>query len=197
MNAGQISILCWVIFVVGMLAMLPAGVGGIVGIVAEQAVTWTAFVYAMYLSMVVIRGGDKRLMKRGMPGTAKVLSAKQTNTVVQAGEFEWEAPYVWKYGLEVTLPDRDSYRTTLYICAHLSEGETIPVRASKLNPKRVTIDREAYDAQYRARTPRAEASEFGSGIFVADELAKLAALRDSGVLTGAEFSAQKAKLLGE
>ena len=31
---------------------------------------------------------------------------------------------------------------------------------------------------------------------VADELAKLAALRDSGVLTEAEFAAQKARLLG-
>jgi hypothetical protein len=32
---------------------------------------------------------------------------------------------------------------------------------------------------------------------VADELAKLAALRDSGVLTGDEFEAQKAKLLAD
>ena len=31
---------------------------------------------------------------------------------------------------------------------------------------------------------------------VADELAKLAALRDAGVLTASEFAAQKAKLLG-
>jgi hypothetical protein len=30
---------------------------------------------------------------------------------------------------------------------------------------------------------------------VADELAKLAALRDRGILTDAEFAAQKAKLL--
>jgi len=34
------------------------------------------------------------------------------------------------------------------------------------------------------------------GASVADELAKLARLRDSGVLTDAEFAAQKAKLLG-
>ena len=31
---------------------------------------------------------------------------------------------------------------------------------------------------------------------IADELTKLASLRDSGVLTDAEFAAQKAKLLG-
>ena len=32
--------------------------------------------------------------------------------------------------------------------------------------------------------------------WAADELAKLASLRDSGALTGDEFAAQKAKLLG-
>ena len=35
-----------------------------------------------------------------------------------------------------------------------------------------------------------------SGASSADELSKLAGLRDSGVLTDAEFAAQKAKLLG-
>jgi len=35
-----------------------------------------------------------------------------------------------------------------------------------------------------------------AAISVADELAKLAQLRDSGVLTEAEFATQKAKLLG-
>jgi hypothetical protein len=36
----------------------------------------------------------------------------------------------------------------------------------------------------------------GSSVSVADELLKLAALRDAGVLTAEEFAAQKAKLLG-
>jgi putative oligomerization/nucleic acid binding protein/phospholipase D-like protein len=36
----------------------------------------------------------------------------------------------------------------------------------------------------------------GSGLSTADELHKLAALRDNGVLTDEEFAAQKAKLLG-
>jgi hypothetical protein len=40
------------------------------------------------------------------------------------------------------------------------------------------------------------ASVEAPSISVADELLKLASLRDSGVLTGEEFEAQKAKLLG-
>ena len=222
MNAWQMSIWCWVIFVLGMILMLPALIGGVPGLVAEQVVTWAAFGYGMYLSMVVIRGGDKRLAKNGVPGTAIVLSAEQTNTVVQEGEFAWEAPYVWKYGLEVTVPGWAPYKTMLYICASLSEGETIPVRVARFNRKRVTIDPVAYEQQYNKRVRQApSASSAGAsddlgGVLanietlttrlrdakataaepdVADELAKLAALRDKGILTDTEFAAQKAKLL--
>jgi len=220
MNAWQMSIWCWVIFVAGMILMLPALIGGVPGLVAEQVVTWVAFGYGMYLSMAVIRGGDKRLARNGVPGTAVVLSADQTNTVVQAGEFDWEAPYVWKYGLEVTVPGWAPYKTMLYICASLTAGETIPVRVARFNHKRVTIDRDAYNKQYGERTARdrrpaepsddyAAAMETAARLMtqsrgavaapaepdVADELAKLAALRDKGILTDAEFAAQKAKLL--
>jgi hypothetical protein len=222
MNAWQMSIWCWIIFVAGMILMLPALLGGVLGLVAEQVVTWAAFGYGMYLSMVVIRGGDKRLARNGVPGTAVVLSAEQTNTIVQEGEFDWEAPYVWKYGLEVTVPGWQPYKTMLYICASLSEGETIPVRVARFNRKRVTIDRDAYNKQYSERTPTArsgrstdpsddvdatlaniqalttrlrDAKATAAEPDVADELAKLAALRDKGILTDAEFAAQKAKLL--
>ena len=221
MNAWRISIWCWVIFVVGMIGMLPAMAAGAPGLVAEQVVTWAAFAYAMYISMVVVRGGDRRLVKRGLPGTAKVLSAHQTNTVVQEGEFAWEAPYVWKYGLEVTVPGWPPYKTMLYICASLSEGETVPVRVARFNRKRVTIDPVAYNQQYGERVRQSpSASSRGSDDLgevlartqvltaqlssakataaepdVADELTKLARLRDQGILTDAEFATQKAKLL--
>jgi hypothetical protein len=51
----------------------------------------------------------------------------------------------------------------------------------------------ALDARRGRRADAAEPAAPGS---LADELAKLAALRDSGVLTEAEFAAQKARLLG-
>jgi hypothetical protein len=214
MNAWQMSIWCWIIFVAGMILMMPALIFGAPGIIVEQGLTWIAFGYGMYLSMVVIRGGDKRLARNGIPGTALVLSADQTNTIVQAGEFDWEAPYVWKYGLEVTVPGWPTYKTMLYICASFSAGETIPVRVARFNHKRVTIDREAYNRDYNGRATE-RGDDFGTlqanaerlaAMFrrssaaptapdVADELTKLAALRDRGILTDAEFADQKAKLL--
>lgn len=213
MSAWRMSIWCWVVFVVGMVGMVPAMFAGVPVLVVEQAVTWAAFGYGMYLTMVVIRGGDRRLAARGVQGTARVLSATRTNTIVQQGEFAWNAPYVWKYDLEVTVPGREPYPTLLAICAQLPEGATIPVRVSRLNGKRVTIDHELYDQQHAAAwsgsseslgevvaalsrfttvtTPSAAATPL-----VADELAKLAALKDQGLITEAEFAAQKAKLLG-
>jgi hypothetical protein len=173
--------------------------------------------------MAVIRGGDKRLARNGVPGTALVLSAQETNTVVQEGEFAWNAPYVWKYGLEVTVPGWQPYKTMLYICATLTAGETIPVRAARFNRKRVTIDPVVYNQQYGQRVRQSpSASSRGSddidatlaniqaltarmsgtqataaGPDVADELTKLATLRDRGILTDAEFATQKAKLLAK
>jgi hypothetical protein len=209
MNAWQMSIWCWIIFVAGMVLMLPALIFGPLGLVVEQGLTWAAFIYGMYLTMFVIRGGDKRLARNGIPGTAVVLSAKETNTVVQAGEFDWQAPFVWKYGLTVTVPGWTPYNTMLYICAHLTVGETVPVRVAKFNHKRVTIDRDAFNANYGARKFSAgsyRSADTGDDFSadapaaqpsVADELTKLAALRDRGILTDAEFTAQKAKLLDE
>jgi hypothetical protein len=63
----------------------------------------------------------------------------------------------------------------------------------------VTIDPVAYEQQYNKRVRQApSASSAGATAAepdVADELAKLATLRDRGILTDAEFAAQKAKLL--
>jgi hypothetical protein len=46
-----------------------------------------------------------------------------------------------------------------------------------------------------AQSPQPVPTSGGSGQSVADELRKLAELRDAGVLTNAEFAAQKARLL--
>jgi len=53
---------------------------------------WGPYAYAVYLSLSVMRNGDRRLPERGIPGTAEVLSAKRTRTVIRQGEFAWEAP---------------------------------------------------------------------------------------------------------
>jgi hypothetical protein len=99
-----------------------------------------AFVYAMYLSLSVIRNGDRRLLKRGIRGTATVLQAHRTNTVMQAGEFEWMAPWVWRYHLQVTIPNVEPYETVVSICAEVAEGQQVDIVAAPHNHKRVTID---------------------------------------------------------
>ena len=117
----------------GALGSVPILLIGVVGAVV-------AFFYAMYLSIRVIRNGDPGLLKRGIRGTATVLTAHETNTVMQEGEFTWRAPYMWKYRLRVSLPNNQPYETTCNICAELTEGQEVKVAAAPHNHKRVTID---------------------------------------------------------
>ena len=70
-----------------------------------------------------------------------MLTAKATNTVIQEGEFAWEAPRVYKYRLRVTIPGRSPYETSCSICASdIRPGEVVDVAVGRHNRKRVTID---------------------------------------------------------
>jgi hypothetical protein len=121
------------------------------------AVWWGPFAYAMYLSMAVIRNGDRRTLRRGVRGTAEVLAAKATNTVVQEGEFAWEAPRVYKYRLRVTLPGQVPYETTCSICASgIRPGAVVEVAAARHNRKRVAIDVGQDGRRGQARSAQSE-----------------------------------------
>lgn len=104
MTVSKITAACWIFFVVMSIAFLPLGIAimaihaipvtvrVVLAIVAVIGLWWGPFAYAMYLSMAVMRNGDRRLLRRGIAGTAEVLSARATNTVIQECEFAWEAP---------------------------------------------------------------------------------------------------------
>jgi Short C-terminal domain len=211
-NVGRMSVVSFGVFLIctiGLSVVARHQSGGVLG--AHLALWILSFAYAMYLWIAVIRYGDRRLLKRGVKGTAEVLSSKETSWQMAAGEYYGiGAPNVWKYGLNVSLPGREPYATTLYICARLREGETVPIVAGRLNTKRVTVDlaahaaaREATDAvpgstKIRRRPAVTLIRQLAAAAApdLADELTKLADLRDRGALTDAEFEAQKAKLLG-
>jgi hypothetical protein len=235
MTVSKISAACWIFFSVMCLGFLPLGAGilaihalpvtvrVVLAIVVVIGVWWGPFAYAMYLSMAVMRNGDKRLLRRGIAGTAEVLSAKATNTVIQAGEFAWQAPRVYKYGLRVSIPDGQPYETSCSICAAgIREGMVVNVAVSPHNRKRVTID-VGQASKSAARGPRQApgASSAAQYYPAADArlirdagpvwqtrslspdnqrlaaLAQLGQLRSQGVLTEAEFAAQKARILAE
>jgi hypothetical protein len=214
MTVGRLSVLSWSMFVVMSIAFVPLcavaesldGVPGPVrhGLAVGVIVFWWAwFGYGMYLSMAVMRNGDKRLLKRGIRGTAEVLTAEPTNTVIQAGEFAWEAPRVWKYGLRVHLPGRDLYDTTARICAdQFRVGETVPVAAAPHNLARVTIDPGTAPARHgdvaASHLPPVilgSAAGSGDGQRLHD-LERLGELHAKGVLTDDEFAREKARILG-
>src|SRR5262249_50438837 len=103
MPVGRMVLLFWILYAIFLIAALavggavaPAGSSLLVVLlVFVIAACVGSFVYAMYLNLRVQRGGDPRLLRRGVRGTALVLAAKQTNTVIQEGDFTWQAPFVW------------------------------------------------------------------------------------------------------
>jgi hypothetical protein len=235
MTVSKISAACWIFFVVMSLAFFPLGAGilaihalpttvrVVLAIVTVIVVWWGPFVYAMYLSIAVMRNGDRRLLRRGIAGTAEVLSAKATNTVIAEGEADWQAPRVYKYGLRVSVPGRPPYETSCSICAAgIREGSVVNVAVSRHNRKRVTID-VGQGSKHRADGYRAApgAGPAAQRFPAADTravrdmgpawqdfspsrdnqrmaaLAQLGQLRNQGVLTDAEFAAQKARILAE
>ena len=180
-------------------------------VLVPYVIVWLgSFAYAMYLWIAVMRYGDRRLVGRGTQGTAKVLTAKETSWAMSAGEYEGiGAPSVWKYGLQVDVSGKDPYETTLYVCAHLRNGDTVPVYVEPAQlqacHRRPQGARRSADAELRSGGTRRvtaggtvirERPATSPTVDVADELTKLADLRDRGVLSDAEFESQKGKLLG-
>lgn len=228
MTVGRISFICWTVFVVMSVAFLPL-VYGIyqlpvlpvavrlsVGIVIVAVLWWGPFAYAMYLAMTATLRGDQRLLRRGVRGTATVLSARATNMVISGGV---RSPYrsrVYKYRLRVTVPGRPPYETSCSVCAAgYAEGGEVDVAVSPRNPKRVTIV-PGQRGRTRRPTPGVTTYGFPDGEVGAsvdmstpqasqraprakliEELTQLGRLHGQGVLTDAEFAVQKARILDE
>jgi hypothetical protein len=224
MTAGRISLICWIFYGamcaaflplaygIDRLHLLPGTAGLALAIVVVAVLWWGPFGYAMYLSMAVTKNGDPRLLRRGIRGTAVVLSARATGTVIQTGEPAWQAPRVHKYRLRVTVPGRASYETDCAICLPgLRPGQTVDVAISPHNHKRVTISRELEQDEVPPQTGRVYTFQAGEGGFDLNlgatrprppeaeriqQLTDLGRLHRDGVLTDAEFAQEKARILG-
>jgi hypothetical protein len=140
-NTGRTSLLTFLLFFVGLFAAIPLIQVSPAVALAAGVVSVLSFIYTMYLWIWGMRKGDPRLLRRGVSGTAEVVESKETSWSMASGEYYGiGAPSVWKYKLDVTLPGRGPYKTVLYICARLHEGTTVPVKVSRWNHKRVTVD---------------------------------------------------------
>jgi hypothetical protein len=186
----------WILFVVFLLAallfapLLGSSALTVPVVLVLVAACIASFVYGMYLSLRVVRTGDPRLLTRGIRGTAIILAAKETNTQIQENEFAWQAPFVWKYHLRISLPGREPYETDCSICAaNMSVGNTVNVAVAPHNRKRVTID--VGQDQVKQRRHAASAKQASTE----DALRGLVERRERGEFTEDEFETQKRQLL--
>jgi putative oligomerization/nucleic acid binding protein len=109
---------------------------------------------------------------------------------MQEGEFSWQAPFMWKYHLRVSLPGREPYETDCNICAaDMAVGSTVNVAAAPHNHKRITIDvgQATVKARREAKRAKTDSTE--------NALRELAERHERGELTDEEFESQKDQLL--
>jgi hypothetical protein len=212
------------------------------------ALSLLSFLYAMYVFYFDVTRGDKHLQRTGIKGTAVVLSAKQTRTQAQTGQLDFNAPYIWKYELQVSIPGKEPYKAGCGVAlANLREGSTVEVAVSRYNKRSVAIVRSPQTTRADRRAdrnsavvftygqtapggqpmqsddrlaqllamsdgarripapgqpvpgpsaPGESASQSGGEQARLDALTKLADLHRQGVLSDAEFAAEKSRILG-
>ena len=98
------------------------------------------FLYAMYVFYFDVTRGDRHLQRSGIKGTAVVVNAEQTKSLAQTGEFNFQAPFIWKYTLQVTVPGKAPYEAKCSVARDdISQGSTVNVAVSRFNRKSVTI----------------------------------------------------------
>jgi hypothetical protein len=178
------------------------------------------FLYAMYVFYFDVTRGDKHLQRSGTQGTAVVLAAKQTRALAQTGQFDFQAPFIWKYTLQVTIPGKEPYQASCSVARdNIAEGSTVNVAVSRFNRRSVTIladrpisaapgrqpsqgstDREqllvqSLQSAHSGQRPQSPAAD--PGLSHVDALAKLADLHRTGALTDAEFATEKSRIIGD
>jgi hypothetical protein len=98
------------------------------------------FLYAMYVFYFDVTRGDRHLQKSGITGTAVVLTAKQTHSQAQTGQFAFQAPFIWKYTLKVAIPGKAPYEASCSVARDdFAEGSTVNVAVSRFNRRSVAI----------------------------------------------------------
>jgi hypothetical protein len=166
MTVGRILVVCWTVYGVMCAAFLPLGAAIyithllpapaliVVIVIVVGALWWGPFAYAMYLSIAVMKNGDRRLIRRGIRGTAVVLRARATATTIHTSGSSWQNSRVYSYRLRVTVPGREPYETKCSLCASwITEGSTVDVAVSPHNHKRVMIDVGQASGEMRPAVP--------------------------------------------
>lgn len=98
------------------------------------------FLYAMYVFYFDVTRGDRHLQKRGLRGTAVVLRATKTRTMAQTGQADFQAPFIWKYRLKVSLPGKEPYEAVCSVARDgISEGSTVDVAVSRFNRRSIAM----------------------------------------------------------
>ncbi len=142
----------------------------------------------------------QRVTANGVPGSARVLGVTDTGATLN------DHP-VCEVQLEVTVPGQGPYTTTIsqaiprMQAPMLQPGTTLTVKVDPADRDTVVLDWQAQGEQAMALSGQAMqgggAGAAGGAQDPVARLERLQALKDKGLLSEAEFEAQKQRILGD
>jgi hypothetical protein len=139
----------------------------------------------------------QRVTATGVPGSARVLGVTDTGATIN------DHP-VCEVQLEVTVPGQGPYTTTIrqsiprMQAPMLQPGTTLAVKVDPADRDTVVLDWQSQGEQAMALSGQAlQGTGATAGQDPVARLERLQALKDKGLLSDAEFEAQKQRILGD
>lgn len=140
-------------------------------------------------------GQSVTIIRKGFLARSSIGKGEKRLPISQIAAVQWKpAGWGWNGFIQFTVPGGNEQQSAFgNQTMRATKDENSVMFTKKQMPEFERLRAAIDEAIARQHAPQAAGSSGGS---IADELAKLAALREQGVITDADFEAGKAKVLG-
>lgn len=202
---AQFGVFMWIMNLVGdqkvlwwfIASLFPWAVDWTVPVSPWFLLLWVAAVVAVAAWIGQSTQHAKSLQEQGVRATGVVLEVLKPWMNVVINNVYIRRRVRLRIEREDRTPAYEGILKGLFMLGEIpSPGDRIALRVDPANPQRFDYDKASTSTAAAATATDSSVSTFDSGKpHLADELARLAKLRDRGALTDAEFAAAKKKLL--
>ena len=199
---AQLAVFIWIMNIVGkqkvlwwlLASLLPWAIDWTLPVSPLFALLWVPITIALAAWIALVAQRDESLQEQGIRATGVVLEVLKPLMNVVINNVYIKRKVRLRIEREDGVPAYEGILNGLFMLGEIpSVGDRIPLVVDPARPQRFEYDKETNSTQ-APPTPSASANARGRGS-IADDLAKLADLRDRGAITDSEFDAAKKKLL--
>jgi hypothetical protein len=199
---AQLAVFMWIMNIVGeqkvlwwlLASLLPWAIDWTLPVSALYVLLWFPIMIALTGWIALVARRAESLQQHGIRATGVVLEVLKPWMNVVINNVYIKRKVRLRIEREDGAPAYEGLLKGLFMLGEIpSAGDRIPLLVDAAKPQRFEYEKGA--SPTRAAPVRAAAASVASPGSIADELVKLADLRDRGALTDSEFDAAKKKLL--